>query len=57
MFSEVGKSQITLAKSNEFGFPPSDVNFNQMKGLSLESPYGYLKFFVFSFGSLQKVKP
>ena len=43
--------KLLLQKVSEFGFPPSDVNFNQMKGLpvSLENPYGYLKFFVIFF--------
>ena len=54
--------KLLLQKVNEFGFSPSDINFNQMKGLSLENPYGYLKFFVIFFlggggCNLQKVKP
>lgn len=54
--------KLLLQKVNEFGFSPSDINFNQMKSLSLENPYGYLKFFVISLGggggcNLQKVKP
>lgn len=42
--------KLLLQNVSGFGFPPSDVNFNQIKGLSLENPYGYLKFFVISFG-------